>query len=136
LCNEKIKDIFSLSALDSRLQELVRSPPSKHLEIYIRQTNPTNYRTVLRYSRTTTYRAVFRQNPNYRTVLRYVEPIAGQPSGKTNYRLVLRRSQLQISPQAEPTTRQFSRKLTTGQSSGRTSYRTLLRRTDYRIVLR
>lgn len=31
-----------------RLQELVRSPPSKNLEIYIRQTNPTNYRTVLR----------------------------------------------------------------------------------------
>jgi len=31
-----------------RLQELVRSPPSKNLEIYIRQTNPSNYRTVLR----------------------------------------------------------------------------------------
>jgi len=31
-----------------RLQELVRSPPSKNLEIYIRQTNPANYRTVLR----------------------------------------------------------------------------------------
>ena len=31
-----------------RLQELVRSPPTKNIEIYIRQTNPANYRTVLR----------------------------------------------------------------------------------------
>lgn len=38
-----LKQLFPL-----RLQELVRSPPSKNLEIYIRQTNPSNYRTVLR----------------------------------------------------------------------------------------
>ena len=31
-----------------RLQELVRSPPYKNVEIYIRQTHPSNYRTVLR----------------------------------------------------------------------------------------
>ena len=27
-----------------RLQELVRAPPSKNVEIYIRQTGPANYR--------------------------------------------------------------------------------------------
>ena len=31
-----------------RLQELVRAPPSKNVEIYIRQTGPANYRKVLR----------------------------------------------------------------------------------------
>ncbi|XP_023327652.1 glutamate receptor ionotropic, kainate 1 [Eurytemora carolleeae] len=31
-----------------RLQDLVRSPPAKNLEVYIRQTKPSNYRTVLR----------------------------------------------------------------------------------------
>jgi len=31
-----------------RLQELVRSPPAKNVEIYIRQTGPANYRKVLR----------------------------------------------------------------------------------------
>ncbi len=29
-----------------RLQDLVRSPPSKSLELYIRQTVPANYRLV------------------------------------------------------------------------------------------
>ena len=28
-----------------RLQELVRAPPSKNIEIYIRQTGPDNYRS-------------------------------------------------------------------------------------------
>ena len=28
-----------------RLQELVRSPPAKNVEIYIRQTGPANYRS-------------------------------------------------------------------------------------------
>ena len=27
-----------------RLQDLVRTPPTKNLELYIRQTNPENYR--------------------------------------------------------------------------------------------
>ena len=31
-----------------RLQELVRSPPHRNVEIYIRQTNPSTYRTVLK----------------------------------------------------------------------------------------
>jgi ionotropic kainate glutamate receptor 2 len=30
-----------------RLQDLVRTPPTKNLELYIRQTNPENYRFLL-----------------------------------------------------------------------------------------
>ena len=32
-----------------RLQELVRSPPAKNVEIYIRQTGPANYRSASEY---------------------------------------------------------------------------------------